>query len=351
MQRGKSKRFTTPVVKDAGAPKEDPAKPVADVWSEVELNVARARCHHLLKQVDAVTIAQPAIKKGPCGDPAPVKLVSIGSSPQVAVSPPAVVNCQMVHALYGWLENNLQPLSQKHLGAKIVTIETMSSYSCRNAYGRKDTRLSEHARANALDIGGFLMSNGKHTRLLADWGPNKRDIAAAKKKAREKARLAAQEAAKIKAAKASSKSSVSGMVTKTVSTRASASPRVRGTIVEGLGEQASDRQGSAKKSTLGAGPARLGGPKSKQRTSKTSSARLRAGLDKKKRKDKDDVTAAIEPYPIPRISNTRQAKFLRAAHRSACALFGTVLGPDANEAHRNHFHVDLAPRKHGNYCR
>jgi hypothetical protein len=36
--------------------------------------------------------------------------------------------------------------------------------------------------------------------------------------------------------------------------------------------------------------------------------------------------------------------FLRAAHHSACKLFNTVLGPEANNAHHNHFHVDLAER-------
>jgi hypothetical protein len=34
--------------------------------------------------------------------------------------------------------------------------------------------------------------------------------------------------------------------------------------------------------------------------------------------------------------------FLRAIHASACRRFGTVLGPDYNPAHRNHFHVEVA---------
>ena len=37
-------------------------------------------------------------------------------------------------------------------------------------------------------------------------------------------------------------------------------------------------------------------------------------------------------------------EFLRAAHRSACKLFNTVLGPEANNAHQNHFHLDMAER-------
>ena len=33
--------------------------------------------------------------------------------------------------------------------------------------------------------------------------------------------------------------------------------------------------------------------------------------------------------------------FLRRLHESACKRFGTVLGPDYNAAHANHFHLDM----------
>jgi len=35
------------------------------------------------------------------------------------------------------------------------------------------------------------------------------------------------------------------------------------------------------------------------------------------------------------------AAFLQAARTSACRYFSTVLGPDYNAAHRNHFHLDM----------
>jgi hypothetical protein len=47
---------------------------------------------------------------------------------------------------------------------------------------------------------------------------------------------------------------------------------------------------------------------------------------------------------------TTKAQFLRRMHESACGIFGTVLGPEANEAHRNHFHLDLAARKRSAFC-
>ena len=49
-------------------------------------------------------------------------------------------------------------------------------------------------------------------------------------------------------------------------------------------------------------------------------------------------------------TTTQEAQFLRRVHDGACARFGTVLGPEANEAHRNHLHLDLAARKRGAFC-
>ena len=42
---------------------------------------------------------------------------------------------------------------------------------------------------------------------------------------------------------------------------------------------------------------------------------------------------------------------LKAMWRAACGPFGTVLGPAANAAHRDHFHVDTARYRSGSYCR
>lgn len=45
-----------------------------------------------------------------------------------------------------------------------------------------------------------------------------------------------------------------------------------------------------------------------------------------------------------------RAKFLKAVHEGACGIFGTVLGPHANAAHKDHFHLDMAKRRHSSYC-
>jgi hypothetical protein len=47
----------------------------------------------------------------------------------------------------------------------------------------------------------------------------------------------------------------------------------------------------------------------------------------------------------------RQGPMLKKMHRAACGPFGTVLGPNADKFHRDHFHFDTARYRSGSYCR
>ncbi len=161
-------------VKGAAAAK--PAVPAQ--WTPEEIALAQARCTAMLKGIDAVAVPETPIREGSeCGTAAPMKLISVGRNPPVALSPPPVVTCDLIAALSRWMARDIQPLARKHLGAPVIRIETMSSYSCRNAYGRKDSRLSEHGRANAVDIGAFVTARGQAALVVADWGPTAREAA------------------------------------------------------------------------------------------------------------------------------------------------------------------------------
>lgn len=47
----------------------------------------------------------------------------------------------------------------------------------------------------------------------------------------------------------------------------------------------------------------------------------------------------------------RRGRILSRLHDSACGPFGTVLGPEANRFHKDHFHFDTARYRGGPYCR
>lgn len=42
---------------------------------------------------------------------------------------------------------------------------------------------------------------------------------------------------------------------------------------------------------------------------------------------------------------------LRQMHQRACGIFGTVLGPDSDRFHKDHFHFDTARHRGGAFCR
>lgn len=49
----------------------------------------------------------------------------------------------------------------------------------------------------------------------------------------------------------------------------------------------------------------------------------------------------LEHWPL----DDERSKFLKDIHKGACEIFGTTLGPEANEAHKNHFHLDAQTRR------
>jgi hypothetical protein len=219
----------------------------------------------------------------------------------------------MVAALYKWLEAEVQPLARRHLGAPIVRVATMSSYSCRNAYGRAKSRLSEHGRVNALDIGAFVTVKGQTAMVVADWGLTAREIA-------EQQRLEA--AAKAAAAAAPQGKDAAPPAQGTPAPPPALRPSI---VIEVPGIAVAPRPDQSL--GLGFSANRLGGPKAS-----------------------DTAPGAAPAIPPAAAPLTGKAAFLRAAHRTACRIFGTVLGPEANNAHKNHFHVDMAERKHGVIC-
>ena len=46
----------------------------------------------------------------------------------------------------------LQPLAEQHLGARVARVDHFGSFACRNIYNRDNARKSQHASANALDV-------------------------------------------------------------------------------------------------------------------------------------------------------------------------------------------------------
>lgn len=230
----------------------------AEEWAAQDIQAALDRCSMVLDGMGITYQAVASIREGVCGTPAPVQVSSIGSDTKVAIEPPARMTCDLAASLGAWSDSVLQPSAMKHLGRGITAIRNVASYVCRNRYNDATARISEHARANALDMAAFKTSDGEWITVLDHW-----------------------------------KQMTAPVVDDAASPPAQAQPQAQ-TTAPSTGDVAKE----------------------------------------------EDAEQELTP----------EAAFLLELHTGGCKLFGTVLGPDANDAHKDHFHFDLAERKHSNYC-
>jgi hypothetical protein len=79
------------------------------------------------------------------------------------------LTCRSAVSLALWERHVLQPSSLKHFGQPVARIEHFGSYSCRNVYGRPDSTRSRHATAEAWDVAGFVLADGRRLRVARDW--------------------------------------------------------------------------------------------------------------------------------------------------------------------------------------
>lgn len=102
------------------------------------------------------------IADGPsCGIEHPVLLS--GFSGGINLKPATKLNCQTTLALAKWVKFELAPSSRYRYLSGVKTIESMGGYSCRRMNNSRQRRnpMSEHARGNAIDLGKFVLKNGK----------------------------------------------------------------------------------------------------------------------------------------------------------------------------------------------
>ncbi|MEM7470277.1 MAG: extensin family protein [Pseudomonadota bacterium] len=81
---------------------------------------------------------------------------------------PVETTCAVALRMKMWERHSLQGLAQKHLDTSITSIGHLSSYNCRPIRG-SSTQMSLHATAEAIDIVGFGLADGRQLSLIADW--------------------------------------------------------------------------------------------------------------------------------------------------------------------------------------
>ena len=94
-----------------------------------------------------------------------VKVSRVGKA---TLNRPAVMTCALAEKLSEWEGVFVQPAATRLLGGPVTTMHHYGTYACRRATGKR-SRMSEHARANAIDIGIFETASGLKASVTLNW--------------------------------------------------------------------------------------------------------------------------------------------------------------------------------------
>src|SRR3954454_14483891 len=175
--RGTLHRATVPLPRPrpAEAPSALPEKPVADKQApEADKPAEQAApapqpsaCRLALTEAIAIAPSVPDIHgPGDCGGEDLVRLEAIvlPDKRQVALKPAAILRCKMAAAIADWIRADIAPLAA-NLGSTISDLDNFDSYECRGRNRIAGGLLSEHGRANAIDLRAFKLGDGRSIAL------------------------------------------------------------------------------------------------------------------------------------------------------------------------------------------
>jgi hypothetical protein len=113
---------------------------------------------------------------GHCGAEKPFEM-SGALGGRVAMRPAALLRCEMIPAVEKWMAEVVEPAARRHFGLAVVETKVAASYSCRPINHVRGAKLSEHGHANAVDISGFQLADGRWITVKGGWWGNARDRA------------------------------------------------------------------------------------------------------------------------------------------------------------------------------
>ena len=101
-----------------------------------------------------------------------VQLLDIGTP----VTNLGAMTCPLARQFARWAREAVQPAAQTWLGSRVVRIESFGTYACRPVNSREGAKLSEHGRANAVDISAFHLADGRRITVEAGWNHRDEDV-------------------------------------------------------------------------------------------------------------------------------------------------------------------------------
>lgn len=77
------------------------------------------------------------------------------------------MTCPLAQNFTAWVRYGVQPAARVYMGSEVVRIDTYGTYNCRRIAG--SSRLSQHAKSDAVDVAAFLLADGRRISLQNGW--------------------------------------------------------------------------------------------------------------------------------------------------------------------------------------
>lgn len=139
----------------------------AETPARVERNSAdQTQCHLDLARERIEFRALPDQRfAGGCSALGAVQLINMGTP----ASGLRAMTCPLARQFARWVRESVQPAADQWLGTNVQRVETFGTYACRSVNSQPGARLSEHAFANAVDVSGFRLGNGRVITVQEGW--------------------------------------------------------------------------------------------------------------------------------------------------------------------------------------
>ncbi len=124
-------------------------------------------CFVHLQELAVVRALPPINKPGGCvaDDVVQLDAVILPDKRQVAMEPPATFRCPMAQAISDWVRDEVAAAAAAKLGSPLRAIDNFASFDCRGRNNIRGAPLSEHGKANALDVRALKLVNGTVAQL------------------------------------------------------------------------------------------------------------------------------------------------------------------------------------------
>ena len=153
------------------APEAEVVPPVTEPVVEAQPErVYQAACPAVIRGLGEARMVPP-LREGACGELSPLEVTAVlVNGRMVPLSSPVTTNCQMASALPAWL-SAVDGYAGAALESELAEVVTGTSYMCRNRNNASSGFTSEHGFANALDVTGFTLADGRSISVLEQWMP------------------------------------------------------------------------------------------------------------------------------------------------------------------------------------